>query len=117
MSCLARTFGEAGYRAVRHCCAWTRRHGSRRWTGLHRSGRCNQAWPGPRSHDDIRYGTPTLFAAVEIASGQVTGACKARHRHQRVPRVPQAGRPAYPDVEPHLEMDNHAAHEHPAVKA
>jgi hypothetical protein len=31
-----------------------------------------------RSHDYVRHGTSTLFAALEIA----TGACKPRHRHQ-----------------------------------
>jgi hypothetical protein len=33
-----------------------------------------------RSHDDVRHGTTTLFAALEIATGQGTGACKPRHR-------------------------------------
>jgi hypothetical protein len=35
-----------------------------------------------RSHDYVRHGTSTLFAALEIATGQVTAACKPRHRHQ-----------------------------------
>ena len=35
-----------------------------------------------RSHDYIRHGTSTLFAALEIGTGQVTAACKPRHRHQ-----------------------------------
>ena len=41
--------------------------------------------PGPaeqRTHDYVRHGTTTLFAALEIATGQVTGVCKPRHRHQ-----------------------------------
>jgi len=35
-----------------------------------------------RSHDYVRHGTSTLFAALEIATGQVIAACKRRHRHQ-----------------------------------
>jgi Homeodomain-like domain len=37
---------------------------------------------GRRSHDYVRHGTSTLFAALEVATGQVTAACKPRHRHQ-----------------------------------
>jgi hypothetical protein len=33
-------------------------------------------------HDCIRHGTTTLFAALEIATGEVAGLCKPRHRHQ-----------------------------------
>jgi len=35
-----------------------------------------------RSHDYYRHGTSTLFAALDIATGQVTAALKPRHRHQ-----------------------------------
>jgi len=35
-----------------------------------------------RSHDYVRHGTTTLFAALEIATGKVTAAVKPRHRHQ-----------------------------------
>ncbi|CAL8973673.1 hypothetical protein PROP_03590 [Propionicimonas sp. T2.31MG-18] len=38
--------------------------------------------PERRTHDYRRHGTTTLFAALEIATGKVTGACKPRHRHQ-----------------------------------
>jgi hypothetical protein len=33
-----------------------------------------------RTHDYVRHGTTTLFAALEVASGTVTTACKPRHR-------------------------------------
>ena len=36
----------------------------------------------PGSHDYVRHGTTTLFAALEIATGKVTGLCKDQHRHQ-----------------------------------
>ena len=35
-----------------------------------------------RSHDYYRHGTTTLFAALEIATGEVTAALKPKHRHQ-----------------------------------
>ena len=35
-----------------------------------------------RNYDYVRHGTSTLFAALEIATGKVTSACKPRHRHQ-----------------------------------
>src|SRR5918994_1967660 len=74
-----------------------------------------------RSHDYLRHGTSTLFAALEIATGNVTGAVKPRHRHQEfVAFLKQVDR-AYPDhgagTELHLVMDNYAAHKHPKVQA
>ena len=69
-----------------------------------------------RSHDYVRHGTTTLFAALEIATGQVTAACKPRHRnHEFLAFLKQVAR-TYPDVELHLVMDNYAAHKHPAIK-
>ena len=35
-----------------------------------------------RSHGYYRHGTSTLFAALDIATGEVTAAHKPRHRHQ-----------------------------------
>jgi transposase len=70
-----------------------------------------------RSHDYIRHGTSTLFAALEIATGRVTGACKARHRHQEFLAFLKQVTRAYPDQDLHLVMDNYAAHKHTKVKA
>ena len=39
-------------------------------------------FPERRTHDYVRHGTSTLFAALEVATGKVTAACKPRHRHQ-----------------------------------
>ena len=38
--------------------------------------------PAACTHDHVRHGTSTLFAALEIATGHVTAACKPRHRRQ-----------------------------------
>jgi transposase len=70
-----------------------------------------------RSHDYVRHGTTTLFAALEIATGQVTAACKPRHRNTEFLAFLRQVARAYPEGELHLVMDNYAAHKHPAVKA
>jgi transposase len=70
-----------------------------------------------RSHDYIRHGTTTLFAALEIATGKVTAALKPRHRHSEFLAFLKQVERAYPDVELHLVMDNYAAHKHPKIKA
>jgi hypothetical protein len=38
--------------------------------------------PERQTHDYVRHGTTTLFVALDIATGKVTGPCKPRHRHQ-----------------------------------
>ena len=50
-----------------------------------------------RSHDYVRHGTSTLFAALEIATGKVTAACKPRHRHQEFLAFLKQVARAYPD--------------------
>ncbi|HEV7709257.1 MAG TPA: IS630 family transposase [Asanoa sp.] len=66
--------------------------------------------PERRTHDYVRHGTTTLFAALEIATGKVTATCQPRHRHQEFGRFLRQVARAYPDVELHLVMDNYAAH-------
>ena len=70
-----------------------------------------------RTHDYIRHGTTTLFAALDIATGKVTGICKQRHRHQEFLAFLKHVARAYPDRELHLIMDNYAAHKRPEIKA
>jgi putative transposase len=69
------------------------------------------------THDYVRHGTTTLFAALNIATGQVLTACKRRHRHQEylsfLKRV-DANTPDELDI--HLVVDNYATHKHPKVK-
>jgi transposase len=69
-----------------------------------------------RSHDYVRHGTTTLFAALEIATGKVTATCKPRHRRQEFLAFLRQVARAYPDRELHLVMDNYAAHKTPEVK-
>ena len=73
-----------------------------------------------RTHDYVRHGTTTLFAALEIATGQVTGLCKDRHRHQEFLAFLKHLARAYPDrgdgAELHLVMDNYATHKRIEVR-
>src|SRR5205823_1772999 len=73
--------------------------------------------PARRTHDYKRHGTSTLFAALEIATGQVTAACKPRHRHQEFLAFLKQVARAYPEAELHLVMDNYAAHQRAEVRS
>ena len=72
--------------------------------------------PERRTHDYVRHGTTTLFAALEIATGQVTAAVKQRHRHQEFLAFLKQVARAYPGRELHLVMDNYAAHKRVEVR-
>jgi putative transposase len=70
------------------------------------------------THDYYRHGTATLFAALDVQSGQVITQCKARHRHQEFLgflRHLDASVP--PTLDLHLIIDNYATHKHSAVRA
>jgi transposase len=69
-----------------------------------------------RSHDHIRHGTSTLFAALEVATGKVTAAVKPRHRHQEFLAFLKQVARAYPAGELHLVMDNYSAHKHDKIR-
>jgi putative transposase len=69
------------------------------------------------THDYIRHGTTTLFAALDIATGQVLTSCKNRHRHQEYLQfLKQVDANVPPDLEIHLVVDNYATHKHPKIK-
>ena len=70
------------------------------------------------THDYVRHGTTTLFAALNVADGKVIGHCQARHRHQewlKFLRLIDAQTP--PERELHLILDNYATHKHAKVKS
>ncbi len=69
------------------------------------------------THDYVRHGTTTLFAALDLASGHVLTQCKQRHRHQeflQFLRHIEASVPA--QLEVHLVVDNYCTHKHAKVK-
>ena len=72
-----------------------------------------------RTHDYVRHGTTSLFAALDVASGRVIGRCHRRHRHQEFLRFLDhldAALPRTPGTSVHLVLDNYATHKTPAVK-
>jgi transposase len=71
-----------------------------------------------RSHDYVRHGTTSLFAALDIATGRVIGRCYQRHRAVEFRRFLAAVEQAVPaDLDVHLVLDNYATHKAPPVKA
>ena len=73
--------------------------------------------PEKATHDYVRHGTTTLFAALEVATGKVTDACYPRHRHDEFLRFLKQVAKAYPRVKLHIVCDNYATHKHPTVQA
>jgi transposase len=73
--------------------------------------------PEKATHDYVRHGTTTLFAALEVATGKVTDACYPRHRSDEFLRFLKHLAKAYPRVKLHLVVDNYATHTHPTVQA
>ena len=72
--------------------------------------------PASRTHDYVRHGTTTLFAALNIATGKVTATCLPRHRHQEFLRFLKQVARAYPTGELHLVMDNYATHKRVEIR-
>jgi transposase len=73
---------------------------------------------GTMTHDYIRHGTTTLFAALNVLDGTVLGRCMQRHRHQEFIRFLNAVEAAVPAGKlVHCILDNYATHKHPKVRA
>ncbi len=69
------------------------------------------------THDYVRHGTTTLFAALDIATGTVFTECKPRHRHQEfLAFLRRLGDCIPPELDVHLIVDNYATHKHPKVR-
>jgi putative transposase len=69
------------------------------------------------THDYVRHGTTTLFAALDIANGQVLSNNKTRHRHQEfLSFLRHIDKNVPADLELHLVLDNYSTHKHAQVK-
>jgi transposase len=71
------------------------------------------------THDYVRHGTTSLFAALNVATGEVIGRCFRRHRqHELVKFLDEvdAALPADPNLSVHIVMDNYGTHKTPRVK-
>ena len=72
---------------------------------------------GTMTHDYKRNGTSTLFAALEVFTGEVIGECKKRHRHQEFLSFLKTVEKQTPaDLDLHVILDNYATHKHQKVK-
>jgi transposase len=70
-----------------------------------------------RTHDYVRHGTTTLFAALEVATGRITDACQPRHRHREFLAFLKLVAKAYPRRQLHVVVDNYGTHKHAKVQA
>lgn len=69
------------------------------------------------THDYVRHGTTTLFAALDIASGRVLTQCKSRHRHQEFLQFLRHIDQNVPkELDIHIVVDNYVTHKHHKVK-
>jgi len=72
--------------------------------------------PARMTHDYVRNGTASLFAALDPASGPVIAQPWRRHRHQEFLRFLKLIDTAVPkDLDLHLVLDNYATHTTPAI--
>ncbi|MFE2554401.1 IS630 family transposase [Streptomyces sp. NPDC059355] len=73
--------------------------------------------PERRSHDYVRAGTTTLFAALDTATGKVIGSLHRRHRAVEFKKfLLKLDKEVPADLEVHLILDNYVTHKVPAVK-
>ncbi|TMD02698.1 MAG: IS630 family transposase [Chloroflexi bacterium] len=70
-----------------------------------------------RTHDYVRHGTTSLFAALDVKSGKVIGECHRRHRAREFRKflgTIDASVPSRLDV--HLILDNYGTHKTPSIR-
>ena len=74
--------------------------------------------PERGTHSYVRYGTTSLFAALDIASGFVIGKCYKRHRAAEFLDFLKQIDAQVPDgLDVHIIMDNYATHKTATIKA
>src|SRR6266436_687869 len=72
---------------------------------------------GTMTHDYVRHGTATLFAALNVLEGTVIGSCFARHRHEEFLKfLRQIDRQTPAQLDLHLIVDNYGTHKHQKVR-
>ncbi|MFQ5641803.1 MAG: IS630 family transposase [bacterium] len=77
-----------------------------------KKGRC-----GTVTHDYKRNGTSTLFAALDVATGSVTGECYQKHTHKEFLKfLKKLEGQTDKDKELHIIVDNYATHKHEKVR-
>jgi transposase len=72
--------------------------------------------PERRSHDYVRHGTTSLFAALDMATGKVIGSLHRRHRALEFRKfLERIDHEVSADLDVHLILDNYATHKTPAI--
>jgi transposase len=70
-----------------------------------------------RTHDYARYGTTSLFAALDLVTGNVIGECHRRHRSSEFRHFLDTIEAAVPaDLDVHLVLDNYGTHKSPTIQ-
>jgi DDE superfamily endonuclease len=74
--------------------------------------------PARQTHDYVRHGTTTLFAALEVATGRISAdACYPRHTNEEFLAFLKQVAKAHPRVKLHVICDNYGTHSHDNVTA
>jgi transposase len=64
-----------------------------------------------RTHDYVRHGTTSLFAALDVATGRVIGECHRRHRSREFLRfLDTIDHAVASELDIHLILDNYGTH-------
>ena len=70
-----------------------------------------------RTHDYVRHGTTSLFAALDAKTGQVIGQCHHRHRALEFRKSLDAMESEVPaELDVHLIADNYATHKRALIR-
>jgi transposase len=73
--------------------------------------------PERRTHDYIRHGVTTLFAALDVATGEIIGSIHRRHRAVEFKKfLTKLDTEVPADLDVHLICDNYGTHKSPAVR-
>ena len=72
--------------------------------------------PERRTHDYVRHGITTLFAALNVATGEITGSIRRRHRAAEFKKfLTKLDNDVPADLDVHLICDNYATHKSPTI--
>lgn len=73
--------------------------------------------PARATHDYVRHGTSSLYAALDLATGKVIGSLHSRHRSQEfLAFLKKIDAEVPADLDCHVVLDNASTHKTPAVK-
>jgi transposase len=73
--------------------------------------------PARASHDYVRHGTSSLYAALDLTTGKVIGALHSRHRAQEfLAFLKKIDAEVPADLDCHVVLDNASTHKTPTVK-